>query len=103
MKCVEQMEGAGLRLGSERRYFAAVLNRLQGSRMLQGCLFLGVWQLCLTCSSWDNQTWPWGAEIPALVGWGELPPRPPSSVLSLQKTHGEEREEQAKEPLTLEQ
>lgn len=44
-----KMDGAGLRLGSKRRYFAAGSKRLQGSRMLHGRLCLGVWQPCLTC------------------------------------------------------
>lgn len=46
------MGGVGLRLGSKRRHLAALSNHLQvvRSNHVQGCLCLGIWQLCLTCS-----------------------------------------------------
>lgn len=33
MKCAEQMDGAGPRLGSRRRYLAALSNHLQDSKI----------------------------------------------------------------------
>lgn len=39
----------GWRTGHKSRYLAHVSSCLLGSRMIQGCLYLRVWQPCLTC------------------------------------------------------
>lgn len=86
MECVKQMDGAGLRLGRKKRYFAAV----QTVSRAVGCFRAApAWGLAavsdLPAPSWDNETRARGAESPALVRRGCC------SVRSLQKTRGEER------------
>lgn len=51
MKCAEQMDGVGPRLGSRRRYLAALSNHLQDSKIKPSSRgdYAWGWWLCLTC------------------------------------------------------
>lgn len=89
MECVTQMDGAGLRLGRKKGYFAAVQTVSQAVGCFRAARAWGLAAVSdLPVPSWDNGMRARGAESPALVRRGCC------SVLSLQKTHGEERSRQ---------